>query len=126
MMKKAAFIIAVALILPLAACENKTETVTSEAADPQAEQLKKAAPIKLPPAMKASVVFRCKDNSLVYVDFFKGDTDANLRMEKSGPIIKLVAPKAGAPMVAEGYSVSGTPDAITLVQPGKSSLTCKR
>ncbi len=125
-MTKAPLLAAIALLLPLAACENKSETVTSEAPDPQAEQLKKLPPAKLPPVMKASVTFRCKDNSLVYVDFFKGDTEANLRMEKTGPIIKLTADKAGGAMKADGYSMTGTPDAITLDQPGKPSLTCRK
>lgn len=117
---------ALAFILPLAACENKTETVTSEAADPQAEALKKLPPVTLPPSISASVQLRCKDNSLVFIDFFSGKTSANLRHEKDGPIVKLTAPKAGDPLVADGYSLTGTPDLVTLTQPGKPSQTCKR
>lgn len=125
-MTKSLTIAALALILPLAACETKTETVTSEAPDPQAEQLKKAPPIALPPSISASVELRCKDNSLVFIDFFSGKTTANLHTTKDGPVVKLVAPKAGDPLVADGYSLTGTPDAVTLTQPGKPSQTCKR
>ena len=125
-MIKIALPAALILTLPLAACENKAETVTSEAPDPQAEALKKLPPATLPPSISASVQLRCKDNSLVFIDFFSGKTSANLRQEKDGPIVKLTAPKAGDPMVADGYSLSGTPDLVTLTQPGKPSQTCKR
>lgn len=113
------------LVLPLAACETKTETVTTTAPDPQAAELAKSAPVVLPPSMKASVTFRCKDNSLVYVDFFSGDTQANLRTAKEGTPVKLTADKAGDPMTADGYSMTGTPKAITLTRPGKPSMACK-
>ncbi len=113
------------LALPLAACDNKTETVTTTAPDPQAAELAKSAPVVLPPSMKASVTFRCKDNSLVFVDFFSGDMQANVRTAKDGTPVKLTAPKAGDPMTADGYSMTGTPKAITLTRPGKPSLACK-
>lgn len=125
-MKKIALTAVLALLPLLAACENKTETVTTEAPDPQAEQLKKLPPAKLPPSIKAQVTMRCKDNSLVYVDFFSGDTQANLRTEKDGPIVKLAADKAGDPLKADGYTLTGTPESITLSTPTKSSLTCKK
>lgn len=118
--------LALALVLPLAACnEQKPQMVTAEADDPQAEALKAKPKVELPPSMKASVSFRCKDNSLVFVDFFNGDKQAHLRTEKNGTFTKLTAEKAGDPMVADGYSMTGTPKLITLTQPGKPAQTCK-
>ncbi|MFM9828978.1 MAG: hypothetical protein ACKVOB_09585 [Sphingomonas sp.] len=113
------------LALPLAACDNKPEVVTTTAPDPMADELKQTAKVVLPPSMKASVTFRCKDNSLVYVDFFSGDKQATLRTVKDGAPIKLTAETAGEPLTADGYSLTGTPKAITLTQPGKGALTCK-
>ena len=113
------------LAMPLVACDQKPETVTTEAPDPQAAELAKAAPVELPPLIKATVTFRCKDNSLVYVDFFSGDKQVNLRTAKEGSAVMLKADKAGAPLVADGYSLTGTPKAITLSQPGKGTQTCK-
>ncbi|OYY91092.1 MAG: hypothetical protein B7Y45_05240 [Sphingomonas sp. 28-66-16] len=125
-MRKTLPIAAAAIALcALAACENKTETVTTQAPDPQAAELAKAPPVELPPAMKASVTFRCKDNSLVYVDFFSGDKQALLKTEKGGTPIKLTAEKAGDALVADGYSLTGTPKSITLTRPGKPTLTCR-
>lgn len=112
--------------LPLAACENKAETVTSTAPDPQKEELAKAPKVELPPAIKASVTLRCKDNSLVYIDFFSGDKLAQLRTEKDGAPVMLTAPAAGDAMVADGYSLKGTPSLVTLARPGKPSQTCKK
>lgn len=126
MTKRFLLLAALPLALPLAACEQKPETVTAEAADPQAEALKKAPPVALPPSIKSQVTFRCKDNSLVYVDFFSGNTQANLRTEKNGPIIKLVAEKDGDPYKADGYEMTGTPESVTLTQPGKDAQTCKK
>lgn len=119
-------LIALPLVAMLAACEQKAVTVTAQAADPQEEQLKKAPPVKLPPSIREQATLRCKDHSLVYVDFFNGDTQANLRTEKTGPIVKLTAEKAGDPLKADGYSLTGTPAEITLEQPGKPAQTCKK
>lgn len=125
-MKNASLIVAAALLaLPLAACENQPQTVTSEAPDPQKEALKNRPKIELPPSIKASVTLRCKDHSLVYVDFFSGDKLANLRTEKDGTSIRLAAEKAGDPLVADGYSLTGNSKLITLTQPGKPAQSCK-
>lgn len=114
-------------LLSLAACgSSQPEEVDTRAPDPLAEQLKNAAPVELPPAVKASVTFRCQPgNSLVYVDFFDGDKQANLRTEKGGALTQLTAPAAGQPFTGGGYTVKGTPTAIEYTAPGKSALTCK-
>lgn len=116
-------IAAVAALLSLAACENKPEEVDSRAADPMADQLKNAPAVELPPSIKANVTFRCKDNSLVYVDFFDGDKQANLRTEKDGTPITLKADAAGNPLTGEGYTLTGNPKQIELSGP-KGAKTC--
>lgn len=125
MTKNSLIAAAALLVLPLAACDQKTDTVTAEAPDPQAAELAKAPKVELPPSIKATATFRCKDNSLVYIDFLSGDKAANLRTEKDGVPVKLMADVAGAPMVADGYSLSGSTKGITLTQPGKPSQPCK-
>lgn len=111
--------------LSLAACQNEPEVVDNRAPNPLESQLANAAPVELPPAIKANVTFRCRDNSLVYVEFFAGDKLANLRSERGGTPTALRAPEAGQPYVAEGYSLSGDTENITLKQPGKDELTCR-
>ncbi len=126
MMNRTLPLVAVAL-LALSACNNNKspEVLTSVAPDPQAEAIANRAPVELPPAMKAEVTFRCKDNSLAYVTFFQGDKQAQLKTEKAGPTTVLKAAEAGKPLVAEGYSLTGNTKNITLTQPGKGTLTCK-
>ncbi|MBA3879232.1 MAG: hypothetical protein C0500_05915 [Sphingobium sp.] len=123
-MTKTILLTAAALLaLPLAACEN--EPIVQGAEDPLKEAAAKAPKVELPPAIKATVTLRCKDNSLIYVEFFAGDKLANLRTEKDGAPIRLTAEKAGDPLIADGYSMKGTPKLVTLTQPGKPAQSCK-
>lgn len=96
--------------------------------DPQAAELANAAPVELPPALKASKTLRCKDNSLVYIDFMADDTTAHLKTDKAGAITNLKAPEAGQPFVSEDGStkVEGSGDEVTLTLPGKSAQSCKK
>jgi hypothetical protein len=113
-----------AAFLSLAAC-GEPEVVTANAPDPQAEALANAAPVELPPSIQASRTYRCKDNSLVYIDFYTNNT-AMVRKEKGGEVAAtLTAPAAGEPYAAEGYSVSGSGTDVTFTAPGKGAQSCK-
>ena len=115
-----------ATILLLSACNNKPETVTSGVVDPDAATVAAAPPVALPPAIEASRTYRCKDNSLVYVDFFAGGTKANFRTQKGGTPTALTAPEAGKPLTAEGgYSVGGNAATTEIAAPGKPAQSCK-
>lgn len=114
----------VAAFLSLAACNNEPEMISSNAADPQAEELAKAAPVELPPSIQASRTYRCKDNSLFYADFYTNNT-AQVSSERSGPKTQLTAPAAGEAYVAEGYSLSGNGTDVSYTAPGKGTQSCK-
>ena len=124
-MQKTLFLAAagIAATLSLAACNNEPEVVDT-APDPQAEALKNAPPVELPPAIAASRTYRCKDNSLVYIDFYTNDT-ARYRTEQGGEATTLTSAGEGQPYTAEGHSVSANAADITLTAPGKGTLTCK-
>ena len=83
--------------------------------------------VVLPPAIAASKIYRCKDNSIVYIDWLADNKSANIRTEKNGPASHVTAPEVGQPMVAEGYSLTGTAadGSVTLTRPGKGSQSCK-
>ena len=83
--------------------------------------------VVLPPSIAASKIYRCKDNSVVYIDWLSDNLSANIRAEKNGPATHVMAPEAGQPMVAEGYSLSGAAadSSVTLTRPGKGSQSCK-
>lgn len=84
------------------------------------------ADVVLPPSIMASKIYRCKDNSVVYIDWLSDNKSANVRSEQNGPATHVVAPAEGEPMVAEGYSLTGTATAssVTLTRPGTGSVSC--
>ena len=117
---------AFAASLSLIACDSQPETLNNSGpADPQAEELSKAAPVELPPAIASSKTYRCKDNSLVYADFYTNDSvKLRLGSRDAAPTV-LASAGPGQPYVAEGYSLSGNTAAVNLTAPGKGSQSCK-
>lgn len=110
----------------LSACGGgQSETFNETIGDPMENQLANAAPVALPPMLKASKTYRCKDNSLVSVDFLSDDLTANIRTEKGGAPVHLVAPEKGKPFVADGYSVDGSGSTAQIAVPGKGAQACK-
>lgn len=119
-------LLAAASLTLLSACGKSEPEVVGGPADPMATQLANAAPVTLPPSVKQSRTYRCKDSSLIFVDFLSDDKTANLRTEKTGAPTKLVAAEAGGALKAEGgYEVSGSGTTITATLPGKGSQSCK-
>lgn len=122
-MKSPLFLAAVAL-LPLAACDqshSQPAAENSEAAVTNAA----TPPVALPPSITQSVSLRCGDDSLVFVDFFEGDTQVNVKTKADGTPVHLTAPAAGQPYVGDGYTLTGTAKSVDFTQPGKSKQTCK-
>lgn len=114
----------VAALLTLAACNNEPEVINSGPADPQAEALKNAPKVELPPAIAASRTYRCKDNSLIYVDFYT-DSSANVRIgSREAAPTKLTSAGEGQPYTAEGYSLSANAPTVTFASPGEASQSC--
>jgi hypothetical protein len=101
-----------ALVL-LAACDSKPETVTGGVSDPTANEVANAPKVTLPPALLSSHTYRCKDNSLIYVDFFDDKLTADLKMKKDGEATKLTAPEAGKPYEGGGHKITGNGSTIT-------------
>lgn len=126
-MKNPSLIAAAAVaLLSLAACNKQApEEVSSTAPDPMASQLANAAPVELPPAIAETVTLRCGDNSLVYLDFFQGNKQVQLKTEKTGPATMLKAPEAGQPFeAAGGYKLTGTSKNVNVTLPGKPAKNC--
>ncbi|TFI57930.1 hypothetical protein E2493_12085 [Sphingomonas parva] len=124
-MSKALIAAASLAALTLTGCNSEPETITANADDPQAEALKNAPPLtEAPPMIQASRTFRCKDNSLVYVDFYTNDT-ARIRTEKNGTPTVLTAEAGKPPYVAEGWSLSENAAQVSLTAPGKGTQSCK-
>ena len=124
-MTRTSLALALTAAAALAGCNEDHNIVAGGPADPMGNQAN--ADVVLPPAIAHSKIYRCKDNSVVYIDWLSDNKSANLRSEKNGPATQLVAPEAGQPMVAEGYSLTGdgVASTITLTRPGKGSQSCK-
>jgi hypothetical protein len=125
-MKQYLSLIAVASVALLSACNKSDEPeVVGGPADPMAAQLANAAPIELPPSVKANKQYRCKDNSLIFVDYMSDDKTALLRTEKTGSATTLKAAEVGQPFTAEGgFEVKGSGNDVTITVPGKSAQAC--
>ena len=112
-----------AAILSLTAC-GEPEVVTVNRYDPMADALKNAAPVEAPPMIQASRAYRCRDNSLVYIDFLSNGT-ANVRNQRGGEIVATLAAAGGnPPYTAEGYSVSANGEEISYTAPGRGTQSC--
>lgn len=119
---------AVAAMLVLAACNNNSQPeVVDTNPDPMANQIANAAPVELPPAVTDSAIYRCKDNSVVYVDFLGDKKMANVRTEKGGTPTQVKSEAEGQPLTGgNGYSVSGSGKSVQIAVKGGAAQTCNR
>lgn len=123
-MKRFAPLATVALALALGACGKPEPEVIDTNPDPMANTLANAAPVELPPSVKESKIYRCKDNSVVYVDFLSDDKSANVRTEKGGTPVQVKAEEAGKTMTGDGYSVSGMGKTVQIAVKGGAAQSC--
>jgi hypothetical protein len=118
--------------LALAACEPETIR-GGEQPDPMAGELANAAPVELPPAIAASKTYRCKDNSLVQIDWLAQDKGAYVHGDGQAQThLKPAEPVEGQPattdLVADGGFVlkgNATASTVTLSLPGKAAQACR-
>jgi hypothetical protein len=112
-----------AAILALAACSNEPEVIDPNP-DPRAAELANAAPVEAPPAIENSRAYRCKDNSLIYADFYTNGT-VTVKEGQAGMPTMLTAADGQPPYVAEGYSLSANGAQVTYTAPDKGTRSCK-
>ena len=100
----------------LAGCNKSDHTLTGrEPYDPQANAVANAGAVTLPPAIAASKTYRCKDNSLLYIDWY-ADGSARVKASHDELGTQVPAPAAGA------ASTLGTAEGSSVTYAGK---TCK-
>ncbi len=112
-------------VISLVGCNAEPEAKDIEVVVLDQQESIDEMPIEPPPSIQKRGVFRCEDNSLIYIDFFSDETMAHLRTERHGKPIILAAPTSGLPFVQGGYSVSGRGQIIQLRRPGKAEVTCQ-
>ncbi|MFL6746816.1 MAG: hypothetical protein ACJ8EO_12460, partial [Sphingomicrobium sp.] len=94
----------------LAGCNKENHNIVQgEPYDPHANTDYNAADVKLPPSIQASKTYRCKDNSLVYIDWL---SDGTARVKKSkddfaGPVTPAGDPSLKGDAKAASITVNG-------------------
>ncbi|MDQ3074489.1 MAG: hypothetical protein M3Q88_02595 [Pseudomonadota bacterium] len=99
----------------LVACQNEpiVQGRTSEEAAANTADAAAAAKVVLPPSIVASKSYRCKDNSVVYVDWLS-DGSARAKTDKAARAIPIKVGEAGTP------SLSGDATVATVTYNGQS------
>ena len=118
-------IIAALAGVTLSACSQENHNIVAGSKDDNSAL--NTVAVVLPPAIEASKSYRCKDNSVVYIDWLNDKKTADIRSKKEGAASRVVSAEAGKPMTAAGYSLTGTKDSasITVQRPGKPSQSCE-
>ena len=119
-------------VLALAGCKQET-IVAGEQPDPMARELANAAPVELPPSIASSKTYRCKDNSLVQIDWLAQDKGAYVHGDGTAqthlkPAEAIEGQPASTDLTAEGGFVlkgNATASTVTLTLPGKGAQACK-
>jgi hypothetical protein len=108
-MTRTPLLITLAAAAALAGCNSKDHTIV--AGGPQQDNFNDAAngPVTLPPSVTASKPYRCKDNSLVYIDWL---SDGTARVKKTRD-------EVGTP-VTPGTELKGDAKATTVSYRGQS------
>lgn len=111
-MTRPSTLLALVAAAALAGCNNEDHTIVSDPAgpDPMANAIANAGSIQLPPSITASRAYRCKDNSLLYVDWL---SNGSARVKKSREEVGTTVP-AGDP------SLTGDAKAASITYNGQS------
>jgi len=109
-----------AALLTLAGCSNAPETVNGTI-DTQAEALKNAPPVELPPSVTSSKTYRCSDNSLYYVEFYNNNSAMVRAGRREATPVRVAAEGGSPPYTGGGVSLSGNGDNVSIN--GKSCHT---
>ena len=97
----------------LMSCQKETIDPGAEKNEIAAANAAKAAKVVLPPSITASKVYRCKDNSLVYIDWLS-DGSARVKTDKDGRSTPVKVGADGTP------SLNGDARAATVTYNGQS------
>jgi hypothetical protein len=125
-MTRTPLLLVLAATAALAGCNKENHTIVAGPEGDEGNAPATNEPVTLPPSIASSKIYRCKDNSVVYIDWLSDNKSANFRTKQDATPIALTAPEPGKAMVADGYSLSGTPagKTVTLERPGKGSQAC--
>jgi hypothetical protein len=103
----------------IAGCDNQGQTIVAGPDGIEdSNNSVNLAEVELPPSIVASHAYRCKDNSLVYVDWLSNDT-ARIKKDRAEVGMTVTKGEDGA-YTAEGQKLVGDPQATSITVNGKS------
>jgi hypothetical protein len=102
-------LIALAAAAALAGCNNEDHTIVADPAgpDPMAAELANQGNVVLPPSITASKQYRCKDNSLVAIDWLSDGT-ARIKSDTPGQGTTVNPADAASPLKGDAQAASVT------------------
>ena len=115
-MTRTPLLLALAATAALAGCGNKNDHTIVVGPDGIEENNSAAAEenlanVQLPPSISASKIYRCKDNSVIYVDWLS-DGSARVRTDRH---------EVGTGVtVGEGGAITGTPEGSAITYKGQA------
>ena len=106
----------------LAGCDMQPEVVKGDGPyDPQAGKAAQNATVELPPSIVGSSKYRCKDHSVIAIDWLtNGKVNSARATPEGGAAVALAQAEAGGDYVAEGSTLKGGPQDATVTYNGKS------
>jgi hypothetical protein len=133
-MKKIFLILTPLSMLAVSACDQAETSATREGST--ADTVASAAQMEMPPSITATGIYRCADNTILYIDFLGKNEAADIRIgDKVATAIRVTAPvvtpaadpvSAGSMKSADGEnSLSGEGKQIDVKLAGKAAQTCK-
>jgi len=125
-MTRTPLLLTLAAAAALAGCNKQSHTIV--AGPPEDNNVAANANVQLPPAIAATKLYRCADNSVVTVDYLSDNKSANVHTGKGGVTsTQVTTDTPGKAMTAAGgYSVEGSKDSSSakIAVPGHSAQTC--
>jgi hypothetical protein len=104
----------------LSACNgDQSESINDTIADPMEQELANAAPVEAPPMIQKQDDYRCKDNSLVTVQFMTNNS-VQVRTEEGGPLTILTAAAAEGNETAPADTFTSADGSMTLSGSGET------
>jgi hypothetical protein len=108
-MTRTPLLIALGVAAALAGCNKEDHTIVAGGPDEGGTNAQANGPVALPPSVAASKSYRCKDNSLVYIDWL---SDGTARVKKTRN-------EVGTPVIP-GTELKGDAKAATISYNGQS------
>lgn len=110
-MTRTPLLLALAATVALAGCNKEDHTIVAGIPGDNATADVNLANVQLPPSISSSKLYRCKDNSVIHVDWL---SDGSARVRPEGAAV-------GSPVeVGAGKALQGTPDGASVTYNGKA------